>query len=324
MENNEDKNVLFDEGIEKLFVQKIKDLRHGENLHQKAALYKSEKNLDYEVLDGKELSYNNFLDLDVALSIACEFYDVNAVAFVKHAIPCGVALGKDIEEAYMKAFDCDPISSFGAVVAFSQSVTAKIAKHAAELALDILIAPDFTPEALDILSKKDDLKLVRLKTPLRMYNSILSREVKITPFGALVQQPDQKQLDKDTFSVLTKTKPDAQMIENMVFAWKVVKHSRTNAIVIAKDFKTLAVCAGQTAEIDAMEIALNKACDGAKDAVAASDNCISSIEVVQAAAQCRIVGIIQPGGSIKDNDVAALADKYNIVVISTGIRHFKH
>ena len=155
-------------------------------------------------------------------------------------------------------------------------------------------------------------------------NSILSREVKITPFGALVQQPDQKQLDKDTFSVLTKTKPDAQMIENMVFAWKVVKHSRTNAIVIAKDFKTLAVCAGQTAEIDAMEIALNKACDGAKDAVAASDNCISSIEVVQAAAQCRIAGIIQPGGSIKDNDVAALADKYNIVVISTGIRHFKH
>ncbi len=324
MEKSDLTKDFSDNNNEILSLEKIRDFEYGENPHQKASLFKSEKLMDYEILNGGELSYNNLLDIDAAVSIAGEFYDVSAAVIVNHTTPCGVALGKDINEAYLKAFDCDPVSAFGAVIAFSRAVTEKIAKHAADVSLEVLVAPDFTPEALNLLLQNKNLKLVRLKTPLRMYNSMLSREIKVTPFGTLVQEPDTKQLDKDTFSVVTKTKPDAQMIENMVFAWKVAKHVKSNAIVVAKDFKTLAVSGGQTSRIDAVEIALNKACDGAKDAVIASDGFFPSADNIQAAAQCRIAGIIQPGGSIKDSDVIEQADKYNIVMIATGIRHLKH
>ena len=140
----------------------------------------------------------------------------------------------------------------------------------------------------------------------------------------MVQDVDNKELDKDTFKVVSKKKPTTEMIEDMVFAWKVCKHVKSNAIVIAKDFKTLAICGGQTSRIDSMEIALNKACDGAKEAIAASDGFFPAIDNIQAAAQCRISGIIQPGGSIKDKEVINAVDKYDMVMITTGIRHFKH
>lgn len=307
-----------------LFMEKLQDLRYGENPHQKAALYKSGRTMDFEVLNGKELSYNNILDINAAVGIVSEFYDVNAVAVVKHTTPCGVALGKNINEAYLKAFDCDPVSAFGGIIAFSQTVTESVAKHAAGVFLEVLVAPDFTSEAFEILKQKKNLRLIKLNTPLRLYKTMAAKEVKVTPFGSLVQESDQKELDKDTFSVVTKLKPDADMVENMVFAWKVAKHVKSNAIVVAKDFKTLAISGGQTSRIDAMETALDKACDGAKEAVIASDGFFPAIDNIHAAAQCRIAGVIQPGGSIKDKDVIEQADKYNIVMIATGIRHFKH
>lgn len=307
-----------------MVAKKQNDLRYGENPHQMAAIYSNKNILDYEILNGKELSYNNILDMAAATSIVSEFYDVCAVAIVKHNAPCGVALGSDINDAYLKAFDCDPISAFGGIIAFSQVVNESLAKQLVSVFLEVLIAPDFTPKALEILKTKKNLRIVKLNTPLVEYKNFLDKEIKITPFGTLVQESDKAELNQDTFNVVTKTKPTAEMIEDMIFAWKVVKHSKSNAIVIAKNFKAIGISQGQTSRIDAVEIALNKACDGTKDAVLASDGFFPAIDNIQAAAQGRIAGIIQPGGSIKDNDVITEADKYNIVMITTGVRHFKH
>ena len=306
------------------FLNKEGGLRYGENPHQKANLYKNNKIVDYDFLNGKELSYNNILDMTSALNIVSEFFDVPAAAIVKHNTPCGVALGKSIEEAYLKAFDTDPISAFGGIIAFSQPVNKEIAKHASSVFLEVLIAPDYEPEALELLKKKKNLRIIKLNTPLKDFKNLVEKDIKVTPFGTLVQDVDKKELDKDSFKVVTKNKPSAEMVEDMVFAWKVAKHVKSNAIVIAKDFKTLAICGGQTSRIDAMEIALNRACDAAKDAIVASDGFFPAIDNIQAAAQCRIAGIIQPGGSIKDKEVIEATDKYGIVMITTGIRHFRH
>lgn len=309
-----------------MFLKKEGDLRYGENPHQKASLYKNAESeaVDYEFLNGKELSYNNILDMTAAINIVSEFYDVASVAVVKHNTPCGVALGKSINEAYLKAIDSDPISAFGGIIAFSQPVNTEIAKHASSMFLEVLVAPDYEPEALELLKKKKNLRIIKLNTPLKDFKKFCEKDIKVTPFGTLVQEFDTKELDKDSFEVVTKKKPTTEMIEDMVFAWKVCKHVKSNAIVIAKDFKTLAICGGQTSRIDSMEIALNRACDGAKDAVAASDGFFPAIDNIQAAAQCRIAGIIQPGGSIKDKDVIDAANKYDMVMITTGIRHFRH
>lgn len=325
--------------------KKIQELRYGENPHQKAGLYKfndggiaippyaddsraelpfRRHEADYEILWGKELSYNNILDMTAAVNIVSEFYDVPAVSIVKHLAPCGVALGKDLLDAYQKAFDCDPVSAFGGIVAFSQTVTEKIAKLLNSVFLEVVIAPDFDEEALEILQSKKNIRIVKLNSSLEDYKKIMNEEIKITPFGVLIQDSDKKELDKDTFKVVTKIKPSAEQIEDAIFAWKVCKHAKSNAIVIAKDFKTLAIGQGQTNRVGAFEWALNYACDGSKDAVAASDGFFPAVDNIHAAVQGRIALLIQPGGSIKDTDVIAEADKYKIAMITTGIRHFKH
>lgn len=312
---NESKNFVF---------KKSQDLRYGENPHQKAGLYSTGSEIDYEILWGKELSYNNILDITAATNIVSEFFDVPAVAIVKHLAPCGVALGKDILDAYQKAFDCDPISAFGGIVAFSKEVTAQVAKLLNSVFLEVVIAPDFDEDALEILKEKKNIRLIKLNTLLKEYKLIANEEIKITPFGVLIQETDKKELDKDTFKVVTKTKPTAEQIEDAIFAWKVCKYAKSNAIVIAKDFKTLAIGQGQTNRVCAMEWALDYACDESKDAVVASDGFFPAIDNIQAAAQGRIALIIQPGGSIKDKDVIAEADKFNISMVTTGIRHFRH
>lgn len=311
-------------GIKNYGFNKIQDLRYGENPHQKAGLYSNGREADYEILWGKELSYNNILDMTGAVGIVSEFFDVPAAAIVKHTAPCGVALGKDILDAYQKAFDCDPVSAFGGIVAFTQGVNVEVAKLLNSVFLEVIIAPEYDEEALEILKGKKNIRIVKLKTSLEDYRKIATEEIKITPFGVLIQESDKKELDKDLFKVVTKAKPTAEQIEDAVFAWKVAKHAKSNAIVIAKDFKTLAIGQGQTSRICAMEWALDYTCDGSKDAVIASDGFFPAIDNIQAAAQGRIGLIIQPGGSIKDADVIAEADKYNMAMITTGIRHFKH
>lgn len=314
----------MNDNYEKLFDAEPIALKYGENPHQKAFFYKTDDSANMENLSDVEISYNNMLDINCAVKVSAEFFDVNAAVIVKHNTPSGVALGKSLNEAYLKAFDTDPISTFGAAIAFSKPVDKEIAKHATSVCLDSVIAPDFEPEALEILKKNKDLRIIKLNTPLKEIRTMQEQEIHITPFGTLVQETDSKELDKDTFKVVTKTKPDTEMIEDMVFAWKIAKHVKTNAVVIAKDFKTLSIVGGQTSRIDAVETALNRACDGAKKAVIACDGFIPSIDSIQAAAQCRISGIIQTGGADKDKEIIACADKYEITMITTGIRHFKH
>lgn len=300
------------------------DLIYGENPHQRACLYNSPNTADSELLWGTDLTYNNILDITSAVNIVSEFFDVPSAAIVKQTALCGVALGKNIFDAYTKAFDCDPMSSFEGIVAFSQKVDEKTAKHLSSVFMEIVIAPDFDEEALDILKGKKDIKIVKLNTSLEDYKKIMTEEIKITPFGTLIQSVDRKDLDKDSFKVVTKTKPTAEQIEDAIFAWKVAKHAKSNAIVVAKDFKTVAIAQGQTSRICATEWAMNFACDETKDAVLASDGFLPVIDNIHTAAQGRISLVIQPGGSVKDKDVISAADKYNIAMITTGIRHFKH
>ena len=304
---------------------KKQNLRYSENPNQKAALYDfGEKLVDYEVLGGKELSYNNIVDVTAALNIVSEFFDVNAAVIIKHTNPSGVALGKTLEEAWDRALDCDPLSAFGGIVAFSKKVDLNIAQKLTKMFLEVVIAPDFEEGAIEQFKTKKNLRIIKINTPLEKYKQFTEKEIKLTPFGALVQDKDIKELDVETFKVVTKEKPTAEMIEDMVFAQKIAKHLKSNAIVIAKDLKTIGICGGQTSRVGAVEIALMRVTDSAKDAILASDGFFPATDNITVAAQHRIKGIIQPGGSIKDKEVIDLADKLNICMITTGIRHFKH
>lgn len=318
---NEEKDEEF---LNYSFTKK-QHLRYGENPHQMASLYDfGQKKLDYEVLNGKELSYNNIVDATAALNIVSEFFDVNAAVIVKHTNPCGVALGTTLEDAWDKALDCDPLSAFGGIVAFTKKVNLKLAEKLTSMFLEVVIAPSFDIDAIEKLKTKKNLRVIKLNTNLEDYRDFQEKEIKLTPFGALIQETDRKELDPETFKVVTKEKPTPEMIEDMVFAYKIAKHLKSNAIVIAKDLKTIGICGGQTSRVGAVEIALMRVVDSAKDAILASDGFFPATDNITVAAQHRIKGIIQPGGSIKDKDVIELADKLNISMVTTGIRHFKH
>ncbi len=305
-------------------LEKVQDLRYGENPHQAAALYKKPSNIEFELLHGKELSYNNMVDLSSALNIVSEFVDVPAACIIKHNNPCGVALGKTITEAYLKAHSCDPISAFGGIIGLNETVTKEIAEHAVQIFFEVIVAPDFTEEALEILKTKKNLRLVKIPVNLLEYRTAQKYTIKDLPFGTLIQDADKAELNPDSFKVVTNQKPTEKQIEDMIFAWKVAKHVGSNAIVVAKDMKTIGIGMGQTSRIASMEIALKQACDESKDAVIASDGFFPATDNIHAAVHSRIGAIIQPGGSIKDSDVIAEANRYDIAMITTGLRHFKH
>ncbi|OGI01127.1 MAG: bifunctional phosphoribosylaminoimidazolecarboxamide formyltransferase/IMP cyclohydrolase [Candidatus Melainabacteria bacterium GWF2_37_15] len=319
---------LFEQELlpERLVVglEKVKDLRYGENPHQAAAIYKKNSQVDYEVLQGKELSHNNMVDITSAVNIISEFVDVPAACIIKHNNPCGVAVGDNINDAYFRAFGCDPISAFGGIIGLNGTVTEEIAKQAAQVFLEVIVAPEFSEEALEILSAKKNLRLVKLITSLTDFKNVQSYAIKDLPFGTLVQSVDNAEISRDNFNIATVCKPSQENIEDMVFAWKVAKHVSSNAIVVAKGLKTLGIGTGQTSRIASMEIALKQACEETKGAVIASDGFFPAIDNIHAAAHARIAGIIQPGGSIKDKDVIAESEKYSIAMVMTGIRHFKH
>ena len=303
---------------------KIQDLRYGEKKKKKAGLFNYNKEIDWELLNGKMMSYNNILDSTSALEIASEFFDVAAAVIVKHTNPCAVALSSDIESAWDKALDSDPISPFGGVVALTKEVTLSLAKKLSSMFLEVILAPSYSTEALEELKKKKNLRVIKINTPYETILNFCDEEIKLTPFGALIQQKDIKSLDVSTFKVISAKKPTQQEVEDMIFAFKVVKHVKSNAIVVAKDLRTLGICGGQTNRVSSVEIALNRVCDSTKDTVIASDGFFPAVDNIQVAAQNRVSAIIQPAGSIKDKDVIETADKYNISMIATGIRHFKH
>lgn len=301
-----------------------KELKFGENPQQKAEFYKSPEMIDYEVIDNKELSYNEIMNVIVAANIVSEFFDVSAVAIVKHASPCGVALGVNVEDAYNKAFDCDPIASFFGTIAFSQKIDYEVAKHINSMSVKVVVAPDFEEKALKLLRENMFIKIIKINTPLKDYKKYTQKDIKITPFGTLVQDFNKSELSKQSFKIVTKTKPTQEQVEDAVFAWKISKYARTNSIVIANDFKTVAISQGYINPVSAVEAALDTACDNSKNAIMATDNTIPTTDCVYAAVQGRISMIIQPGGSAKDADIIALADKYNIAMIMTGIKNYRH
>ncbi len=316
-------NLINEDKIELTF-EKIRDFKYGENYQQQAALYKFENMADYTVLNDKELSFNDIGDITQAVNIVSEFYDMNCCAIIKHSKPCSCALGTSLYEAYTKAFDCDPISAFSSVAGFSKKVDVETAKLLNSTPIKVVIAPDYDEKSIKIFEKNNEIKLVKLNTSLKDYKLIKNNEISVSPFGILVQEQNKSELSKNSFKVVTKTKPTKEQIEDAIFAWKIAKYCKTDSVVIAKDFKSHAISQGFTNTLSAIEQALDFACDNSKDAVLASDTCFQTVDCINSASQGRIGLIIQPGNSACDKKIIEQCDKYNIVMITTGItNHLK-
>lgn len=305
--------------------EKKQDLRYGENPHQKAAFYQAPLASEFSIasaeqLHGKELSYNNINDADAALQIVKEFKDPAVVA-VKHMNPCGVGTGATTVEAYRRAYEADPVSIFGGIIAFNTEVDKETAELLHELFLEIIIAPSFSEDALAVLKQKKNIRL--LLVDMNGAGVMQSRMVSVRG-GLLVQDEDQFGLEDATVSVPTKREPTEQEWADLKLAWKVVKHVKSNAIVLAKEGQTVGVGAGQMNRVGAAKIAIEQAGEKAVGSALGSDAFFPMNDTVEAAAKAGVTAIIQPGGSIKDEDSIKKADEYGITMVFTGMRHFKH
>lgn len=300
-------------------------LRYGENPHQKAAFYQTLKQPSYSVvaseqLHGKELSYNNIADANAALEILSEFEGSAAVA-VKHMNPCGVGLGSTIEEAYAKAYEADKKSIFGGIVALNREVSKELAEELHKIFLEIVIAPSFTPEALEILKQKKNIRLLTTDMTERLQPGEKLVSVK---GGLLVQDLDIVQVKKEDLECVTDVKPTEEDLEQLLFGFKVCKHVKSNAITLVKDNMTIGVGAGQMNRVGAAKIALEQAGTLAEGSYLASDAFFPMSDTVELAAKCGVKAIIQPGGSIKDQDSIDACNKHGIAMVFTKVRHFKH
>lgn len=307
-----------------LTYEKVQSLRYGENPHQKAAFYKDPivkgaSIANAKQLHGKELSYNNIQDANAALEIVMEFQEPAAVA-VKHMNPCGVGIGETISNAFRKAFEADPTSIFGGIVALNQEVDKDTALQLKEIFLEIVIAPGFSEEALALLTEKKNIRLLKLAA-----DSIQQpKKVVSVSGGLLVQDYDAGTVTVADLTVATDRKPTEEELKNLLFSWKVVKHVKSNAIVVAKDDQTIGVGAGQMNRVGAAKIALEQAGEKAAGAVLASDAFFPMPDTVEAAVKAGVTAIIQPGGSKRDEDSVAVCNAHNIAMVYTDMRHFKH
>jgi phosphoribosylaminoimidazolecarboxamide formyltransferase/IMP cyclohydrolase len=296
-------------------------LRYGENPHQEAVIYG--RFFEYfEVLHGKELSYNNIFDLISGVELAEELGE-NSCSIVKHSNPAGAAIGNNPLDAYEKALKCDPVSAFGGIVTFTNTVDETLAIMLNEIFLEVICAPDFTVQALSILKKKKNRRL------LKQLKQIKGEKFykKSIPGGMIIQDSDNIDLDKNKFSFATDITPNEKELEDLYFAWKVAKHTRSNAIVFAKDRATLGVGAGQMSRLDSAKIAQMKANEHGLDlngSVAASDAFFPFADGLLEIIKCGATSVIQPGGSVRDKEVIDAANKNNVSMVFTGIRHFKH
>ncbi|WP_294974564.1 bifunctional phosphoribosylaminoimidazolecarboxamide formyltransferase/IMP cyclohydrolase [uncultured Leuconostoc sp.] len=307
--------------------EKFDDMRYGENPHQKAAAYttalpEAYSVLNADILHGKQLSYNNIRDADAALRIIAEFEETTVVT-VKHMNPAGIGQGGSLEEAWDKAFAADDISIFGGIVALNRQVDAVTAEKMHGIFLEIIIAPSFTPEAFEILSAKKNLRLLTLP-----FTQTISQNLEVTSVlgGVVVQERDLIGESEANFEVVSKAQPTAEQLRAMIFAQKVVKHVKSNAIVVARDGQTLGMGAGQPNRIDSVVYAIQKAENktGYSEAVLSSDAFFPMDDSVAYAANHGIKAIVEPGGSIKDKDSIKKADELGVVLVFSGTRHFKH
>jgi phosphoribosylaminoimidazolecarboxamide formyltransferase/IMP cyclohydrolase len=309
-----------------LALRRRQELRYGENPHQAAALYVSAGRgatglAAARQLQGKELSYNNFVDLEAARSLAAEFRQPAAI-IVKHNNPCGAAERETLKDAYLKALACDPVSAFGGVLAFNRVVDAATAEEVAKLFVECIAAPGFDEKAKTIFGTKKNLRLLELpadgRQPEREFH------LKRILGGMLVQEPDLGELNDQEQRTVTKRVPTAEEMHTMHLAWKVAKHVKSNAIVFAKDGATLGVGAGQMSRVDAVRIAVMKAQTPLTGSVVASDAFFPFPDGVEEASKAGATAVIQPGGSVRDADVIAAADGLGLAMVFTGMRHFLH
>jgi len=297
-----------------------KKLRYGENPHQEAFLY---GNFDdyYKVLHGKELSYNNIIDLEAAVNLVNDL-DEYSCSIIKHTNPCGVATSTNVFDAYLKALSGDPVSAFGGIVAFNNEVNVEVANELNKIFTEVICAPSFSNEALDVLKKKKNRRLVKvLENSETVYFNI-----KTISGGLIIQEKDFSSFPED-YTIATKKDITNDEIKNLKFAWTVCKHTKSNTIVFVKDMKAIGVGAGQMSRIDSSRIAVQKAKEhghNLKGSVAASDAFFPFADGVEEIAKNGITAIVQPGGSIRDDEVIVAADNYNVAMIFTGIRNFKH
>lgn len=315
---------------EKLFLNfdLVQSLRYGENPHQKAAFYRAPEEVAYSVafatqLQGKELSYNNIQDANAALSIVKEFDEPFCVG-LKHMNPCGAAVGKSVEEAWSKAYEADKVSIYGGIVAVNRELTGETAAMMKPIFLEIVIAPSFSPEALEILSKKKNLRLLTVDMS-REQRRATTQYTGVTG-GLLVQDYDNEMLEITDSMCVTEKKPTAAELADMNFGWRIVKHVKSNAIVVVKDGATLGVGAGQMNRVGSANIALEeaKAAGHTSGLVLASDGFLPFDDTVELASRYGVSAIVQPGGSIRDEDAIKMANAKGIVMLFTGMRHFKH
>jgi len=311
-------------------------LRYGENPHQRGALYLVDGSTrpgaaHASQIQGKELSYNNLNDTDAAFELVAEFADP-AVAIIKHANPCGVASAKDTLEAYERALACDPVSAFGGIIALNRTLTAETAKKIIETFCEVIIAPDIEASAAKVLEEKKNVRV--LTTGALPDVTEKRRMVTRIAGGLLVQESDFAQINEDDLKVVSEREPTRDELRDMLFAFKVAKHVKSNAIVYAKDSATVGIGAGQMSRLDSSRIAARKAQDAAeklsletpltKGSVVASDAFFPFADGLIAAAEAGVTAVIQPGGSIRDEEVIKAADDRGLAMIFTGIRHFRH
>lgn len=305
-------------------IPKSADLRYGENPHQSASIYGDQ--ISYiDCFHGKELSYNNYLDIDSALKLMGDFKDDDpTVAIFKHTVSCGVATRSTLKKAYERAFETDRTSPFGGIVIVNHSLDLETAKSIDSIFTEIILAPHFEDDVIEYLSEKKNRRLIKVLKYPEKQDSFQSRSI----FGGLLyQQADHIKLFADGIQVVTDRKPDDDELQDLLFAWKVVKHIKSNGIVYAKDLATSGIGTGQTSRVDSSLIAVRKAMDenlNLKNSVIASDAFFPFADGVIAAAQSGARAVIQPGGSIRDDEVIKAANDHNMSMIFTGIRHFKH
>ncbi|MCS6825927.1 MAG: bifunctional phosphoribosylaminoimidazolecarboxamide formyltransferase/IMP cyclohydrolase [Caldilinea sp.] len=295
--------------------------RYGENPHQQGGLYGYKGDAPvFEVLHGKEMSYNNWLDLDAAWMAAQDFSDPTA-AIIKHGNPCGLASAETLEEAYVKALASDPVSAFGGILAVNRTLDAATAQRAAELFLEVVAAPAYEPEALAILQKKKNVRLL-------LHTGAATRPLSLRSIvgGVLVQEIDRSEEDMNpaNWRVVTQRQPTPAQLTDLAFAWRVARHVKSNAIVYARDRATVGIGAGQMSRIDSVMMAGHKAGDRSRGAVMASDAFFPFPDGIEAAAKHGVTAVVQPGGSVRDEEVIATADRLGLVMCFTGVRHFRH
>jgi len=308
--------------------EKVQDLRYGENPHQKAAFYVNKAVTEPSAstakqLAGKELSFNNILDLDAAIEIVKEF-DEPAASVIKHTNPCGAATGDTLLKAYVDALDCDKLSAFGSIVGLNRKVDADTAKEIAGAGfVECVIAPGYEQQALDVLMEKKNLRLMEVSA-LTAQRDTFDQNLKKVVGGMLSQERDLTLISEADLKVVTEKKPTPEQIKSLLFGWKMVKHVKSNAIVLCQDTKTVGIGAGQMSRVDSVLIAVRKSAGRDKGATLASDAFFPKADAVEEAARAGVTAIIQPGGSKGDDEVIKVANDAGIAMVFTGMRHFRH